>query len=303
MSETPNTEIISRIAPTPSGYLHLGNAINFILTWVLVRKNGGRLILRIDDMDGARCRPEFIEDIFSTLDWLNIDYDEGPAGPDDFRSNFSMQKKTDYYFSILSDMAESKEILYACTCSRKKISAMSPEGIYHGHCRDLGRVHMPDESAIRVKVPVKTDIRVGDVTVDLHREFGDFVVWRKDNMASYQFASLIEDRDNHVNLIVRGEDLRPSTAAQMYLAEFADADIFLKCSFIHHRLLVDGHRNKLSKSDGAYSVKQIRENGGTPRDIYKKAASFLGIQPEAIEHLSDFPDYDWPPGNLRAGRN
>ncbi|MBE7179290.1 MAG: tRNA glutamyl-Q synthetase, partial [Mucilaginibacter polytrichastri] len=111
----------SRIAPTPSGFLHEGNAFSFVLTWLLVRQSGGKLRLRIDDYDLPRVRREFIEDIFRLLDWLGLDWDEGPQSPDDHTRNFSSKRRYDLYRNLLSVFL-SFELAYTCSCSKKELA-------------------------------------------------------------------------------------------------------------------------------------------------------------------------------------
>ena len=104
----------TRLAPTPSGYLHRGNLFSFALTWLLARKDGLQILLRIDDMDRARFRPEYLEDIFRSLDSLGINYDEGPSGPDDFHSRWSQMHRRELYDYALSQMRQD-QLLFACT--------------------------------------------------------------------------------------------------------------------------------------------------------------------------------------------
>jgi len=125
----------SRIAPTPSGFLHLGNAVNFVLTWLMVRKAGGTLRLRIDDADCLRAKPEYLEDIFCQLDWLGITWDEGPMGVDDFRGRFSQQLRLERYREFLAGLARAGH-LYPCGCSRREMRNLAPDGIYPGFCRE-----------------------------------------------------------------------------------------------------------------------------------------------------------------------
>jgi glutamyl/glutaminyl-tRNA synthetase len=113
-------KIITRIAPTASGHLHLGNAYNFILTWWLARSSKGELALRIDDGDYERCRREYVEEIFKDLDWLGLDYDSGAIGVDDFFTHHSQTLKREHYFSYLSQLDKS----YVCQCSRKKVKEL-----------------------------------------------------------------------------------------------------------------------------------------------------------------------------------
>jgi len=273
---------VSRMAPTPSGYLHLGNAVNFLVTWAMVRERGGTLHLRIDDMDGIRFCDEVLEDIFETLEWLGLDWDTGPCGPDAFHSCFSLQKRRDYYRSELDRLMRKTGKFFACECSRSTIKKAAPGGLYPGTCRQCGHALVPRKTAMRVQVDEGTVIHVNGRCLDLSETFGDFVLWRKDDQPAYQFASLLEDEARQINFIVRGEDLLLSTAAQLYLADLFNADHFRRCAFFHHSLIRGADGEKLSKSRGAYALKDMREAGVSPDAVWKTAARFLGGDPDEV---------------------
>jgi len=187
---------VSRLAPTPSGFLHFGNAVNFLVTWAIVRSRKGRLHLRIDDMDGIRFRPDVLEDIFTSLDWLGLDWDTGPAGPDDFYQNYSLQKKKEYYrdrLQALYKTGKTRQHTFVCRCSRASIKKVSPNGLYPGTCRNAGLVFEPGIHAVRLRVKNDTCIQVNNQPINLANTFGDFVLWRKDDQPSYHLASLLED--------------------------------------------------------------------------------------------------------------
>jgi glutamyl-tRNA synthetase len=275
----------SRLAPTPSGFLHLGNAVNFLHTWLLVRKAGGALKLRIDDLDSNRCRPEYIEDIFRQLDWLGLDWDEGPSTPDDFARHHSQRLRLDRYREAL-ELLRAGDCLFACTCSRKEILQHSPGGLYPGTCRQLN-LRPVGPYAWRLRVEPGTSLEIGGVSRELALEMGDFVVWRRDGQPAYQLASLVDDRDDRTNLIVRGEDLRGSTAAQLYLAAQLSWHEFAGSRFIHHPLLPAPDGRKLSKSDDALSLAALRERGASPLLAYRAVARQLGINPQEIGTLAE----------------
>jgi glutamyl/glutaminyl-tRNA synthetase len=263
--------LISRIAPTPSGFLHIGNAVNFLLTSWMIRENSGRLLLRIDDMDAPRCRSEYVDDIFRSLEWLGIEIDDGPSGTADFTANYSMGHKTDYYRAELDVLTGGDGTTYACTCSRKSISAHSSTGRYPGFCLDSNHSLLKHDSAMRIHVPTGTRIAVGDQAIALDETLGDFVVWRKDGLPAYQLASVIEDRDAGVNLVVRGLDLLDSSAAQLFLAPGLAADNFTRATFVHHELITSGLGDKLSKSRGAYSLRDMADTPGAKERIIDSA--------------------------------
>ena len=280
----------SRMAPTPSGFLHMGNAVNFLVTWALVRASGGTLHLRIDDLDGPRFKEEVLEDIFFSLDWLGIDWDSGPSGPTEFHSAFSLAHRFAHYREVLAGWARNSDALFACDCSRRAIRETSTSGRYPGTCRTRNLPLETGKTAMRVKVPLDAKVRVEGCAVDLAAELGDFVLWRKDGLPAYQLASLIEDAEMGIDFIVRGADLRVSTAAQLFLARRFGVDGFLSCTFLHHDLLLDENGGKLSKSRGAASLKLLREAGGSPLGILERAADFLGLPEGSVGSLADLRD-------------
>lgn len=233
----------TRIAPTPSGYLHLGNLANFLLIEKLAQGEGGTIALRIDDCDGTRARPEFVQHIFETLDWLELAWQEGPRSAADFYAQFSQTTRKAYYFQKLDALAP---YLYACTCSRRDI-----EGVYAGTCREKNLPFVPGQTALRLHVN----------NPELAALFGDVVLWRKDDGPAYQWASVVDDLEAGVNLIVRGEDLRSSTELQRYIAGILRPGGFDGIRFVHHPLLSGEDGKKLSKSQGASSVVELRAAG------------------------------------------
>jgi len=261
--------VISRLAPTPSGYLHLGNALNFIITWEFIRRQGGELILRIDDGDSTRSRPQYVEDIFRTLEWLGLTWDIGPDGPDDFYRNYSQKLQAEKYFAAVAPL----ERTYSCTCSRKNIRKTFGSTIYRGSCRDRMIPFVKGQTAKRVIV----DRPVHDTgsAFDLARAMGDFVLWTRDDTPAYQLVSLVEDETHGVTHIFRGEDLHTSTLAQKYLAEELNYKRFLQAHVYHHELIYGGDGMKLTKSAGAASLKEIRESGADKSYVFNLLHPYL----------------------------
>jgi len=258
----------TRIAPTPSGYLHRGNAYNFLLTQHLARQAGGDILLRIDDIDRARFRPEYLQDIFDSLEWLGISFEEGPASLEEFELRWSQQQRQDRYQALLDELRR-LGFLYPCSYSRKEIQKLSSDGIYRGEQRneqlsldDPGvawRILVPDGKHMQWKTEHDT------FNIDLHQSMGHFVVRKKDGQAAYQIASLSDDIDFAIQLIVRGEDLIPSTAAQLYLADcLGFMDFRRSVTFHHHPLILDADGEKLAKSQGAESLQAMRQAGLPP---------------------------------------
>lgn len=264
--------MITRFAPTPSGYLHAGNAVNATLVDWLARANAGRLLLRIDDADAARSRPAYVDDIFQTLSWLGIAWHDGPRDPADFAARFSQQQRTEHYRTALDGAITAGLPVYACRCSRRELRG-TPTGGCPGGCREAGHVLTPGISALRVRVPSGIVVDAGDAPVHLDRVLGDFVVWRRDDLPAYQVVSLVEDDEAGVTHIVRGEDLRASTAAQRHLAPYFHADAFLDAVVLHHGLITDANGAKLSKSQAESGP---LERSDATREEVRRRARILG---------------------------
>lgn len=263
----------TRFAPTPSGYLHLGNAVNARVVELLARKYGAQLALRIDDLDPVRFRPEYLDDVFDMLTWLGIEWTVGPKGPADFMSRWSMAAQRERMREALLSAIDSGLPAYACACSRRELTHQGSAGCAGG-CRADGVTWQPGVNALRVEVPAGTLVDAGDSTVDLAATMGDFVIWRRDDQPAYQWASIVADQWLDVDLIVRGDDLRESTAAQLYLAQWIEGSRLHEATFVHHRLLLDSAGGKLSKSAGAQS-RPFPRDATTRRAIDAHAAEIV----------------------------
>jgi glutamyl/glutaminyl-tRNA synthetase len=250
----------TRIAPTPSGYLHAGNALAFLLTQQLAEDYGSCILLRIDDMDRERVRPEYVQDVFDTLHLLGIRWDEGPENAADLEAHWSQRKRLPLYEAALQQLVNAGA-LYACTCSRADIIRRSPDGHYPGTCRNKSLPLDTPGAAWRLRTDDDTTLTVelrdgASVQESLPTAQHDFIVRKKDGFPAYQLSSVVDDRHFGIDLIVRGEDLWESTLAQLYLARTLGWNDFLETTFIHHGLLRDEAGGKLSKSAGAASFRQ-----------------------------------------------
>ncbi|MDX5482636.1 MAG: glutamate--tRNA ligase family protein [Hymenobacteraceae bacterium] len=294
----PQTQALSkpqlktRIAPTPSGYLHLGNALSFALTWAVARKQNGKVLLRIDDLDNTRFRKAYLHDIFDTLRFMGLDYDEGPKDATDFTRHYSQHLRLPEYRKLLDKLVGSG-MIYACPCSRSQIAALSPQGTYPLTCRSKQVPLDTPGVAWRVRVPENEVITFNDLllkncTVPLAQEMPDFVVRRKDGIPAYQIASLADDLMMGVNLIVRGEDLLTSTAAQLFLAQHAGATAFTQATFLHHPIILESDGHKLSKSHQSLSIHQMRRSGLQAPELWRLLAEKLGWQDAAISDAAGF---------------
>ena len=251
----------TRIAPTPTGFLHAGNALNFLLTAALATHYHATLLLRIDDLDRSRYRMAYAEDIFETLAFLNIKWHEGPQRVADVEQTWSQQHRALLYDEVLKKLRDSNK-LFACVCSRTQCC----------NCQNKDfSLDAPNTSWRLVTDDAPVSVRTLDgnsITAPLPAEMKDFIVRKKDGMPSYQLSSVADDLHFGVDLIVRGDDLWPSTLAQHYLAKQLDEDLFSAICFYHHPLLKNDRSEKLSKSAGAASLKHWRESG-------KSLAGFL----------------------------
>ncbi len=275
---------IVRIAPTPSGFLHQGNLYNFILTWLFARQNGGEIHLRIDDIDGERIRDCYLEDIFSVLKWLKLDYDHGPQTADEFLNHFSQRKKVKQYIGNLASNIRSP--FYVCSCSRAQIKELKGQGKLRCECHRQQLKLTTGENLLRVMVPDNWMLR-SQMEVDLVDAMGDFVVIRRDGIPSYQLVSLHEDINMGITHIIRGDDLLPSTAAQQFLARQLKLDRFLDISCYHHSLLVDDNGNKFSKSSGAQARSILEEQQNGPANIIQLFCQTKGWQLKGVHCLNE----------------
>lgn len=259
-SVTPFSKL--RLAPTPSGFLHIGNAVNFILNWLAARQcPGARLLLRIDDLDADRKRPEFVQDIFDTLNWLELDWDEGPQDAQDFEDNWSQYRRMSMYEGLLAHL-RAQEILFPCRKSRKDLTPFG--GAYPVEFRDQGLSLDGPDVAWRIRTPQGFAMQ-------------DLVVRRRDGIPAYQIANVADDVHFGITHIIRGADLLASTEAQMFLAEMLHIPEFLQIRFLFHPLLLDEAGQKLSKSAGAAALVTHRQAGESPDFIFKQVASLLQL--------------------------
>ena len=236
-----------RIAPTPSGFLHAGNVGNLLLIDELARARSGRVTLRIDDMDVPRYRPEYVDDLFDVLEWLGIGWHDGPRDRADFERHFRMADRSAQYRARLRLLRDGGLVTYCCVCSRSQARESGVRGCV-GDCRRSERAYEPGACAIRAVVPRGLVVRVGQRSVDLHAEFGDPVVWRRDDLPAYHLASLDEDVRSSMTDIVRGADLVASTGLQAWLAAHGPDGGLSGVTFWHHDLVTDDDGGKLSKS-------------------------------------------------------
>lgn len=272
----------TRIAPTPSGFLHLGNALSFALTAAIAEKHGASILLRIDDLDRERVNREYVQDIFDTLSFLQISYHEGPHNYEDYEREWPQIHRLNLYNDALERLQATGKV-FACTCSRAAIRRVSIDDRYPGTCLNKSLDLNTPDSSWRLITETDTVISIKTVSGDmlnaqLPADMQYFVVRKKDKYPAYQLASVIDDLHFGVDLIVRGQDLFASTIAQQYLAQQLGLGGFGQVAFYHHPLLMETGGLKLSKSAGSTSIKYLREHGYSVADVYSEIAKMAGIK-------------------------
>jgi glutamyl/glutaminyl-tRNA synthetase len=227
-------DVLTRFAPTPSGFLHIGNLVNFALIHRLASKHDARIALRIDDVDAARTRPEYLADIFDALEWLDLSWDLGPTEPAEM-STWSQLARLDEYRRARDQLLESGHA-YACTCTRR-------DWIDHHGAR------CPRSCADR-----RIDFEPGVATLRFTAEDApDPVIWRREDLPAYHLTSVVDDDLLAVDLIVRGDDLREATQIQRQISAALPESPFRAARVVHHPLVKASDGAKLSKSAGARS--------------------------------------------------
>ena len=282
------TPVVGRFAPSPSGRMHLGNIFSALMAWLSVRSQGGRMVLRIEDLD-TRCQnPQWSELFIEDLRWLGLDWDEGP---------FYQRDRTALYEEALDRLAAS-ELTYPCFCTRAELHAASAphasDGtpIYAGTCRGLSPAEIARRAAVR---PPATRLRVPGVEDDsdvvefvdrvygaqceaLAAECGDFLIRRSDGIFAYQLAVVVDDAAMGVTEVVRGNDLLSSTPRQIYLQNLLG---YPHPHYAHVPLLVAADGRRLSKRDHDCGMDELRERFGSPAALLGYIAHLAGIAPDA----------------------
>ncbi len=273
----------TRLAPTPSGFLHQGNLYNFILNWWLARAASGSVLLRIDDLDRQRVRTAYVDFIYRCLDWLELDWDEGPGSPYDLNSQWSQEHRMPTYRALLQRM-QSYKLLYACRCSRASRS-FKPCA-----CRYQESLQQQKEANIKLAMPEEMDIcdkdSVSGVLLRFQDKPEDPMVWKKNDTPAYHLASVADDLHFQVSHVIRGADLIPSTLIQKQLAHLANLPAFEEVSIGHHPLLHDAQGHKLSKSAGSRSVKPALQED--PGSFLRAFAAWAGLpHADQIQRITD----------------
>jgi glutamyl-Q tRNA(Asp) synthetase len=260
--------IISRFAPAPTGFLHLGHVVNAIYVWGVARRYSGRVRLRIEDHDRARSRPEFEAAILDDLQWLGFTSD-GPL--------VRQSERGDIYLQALNALRR-QGLVYACGCSRQQIAGLAA---YPGTCRHRGLADEPG-MGLRIRLDPSTerfvDLRRGPQEQRPFEQCGDLLARDREGNWTYQFAAAVDDYEQGVTLVIRGDDLLPSTGRQIQLARLLGR--VHPPRFLHHALIMKSAKQKLSKSDGDTGVRDLRARGWTPGRVIGYASALAGLNSE-----------------------
>lgn len=274
-----------RLAPSPTGYLHLGHARTFWIAQARAKAARGTMVMRIEDLDGPRCRPEFVQAIHEDLRWFGFDWQEGPdvGGPN---APYFQSQRMDRYAVAFQKLREAG-LVFPCACSRRDIlgalsapHAGDEEPLYPGTCRSRTFETIPPGPAAsvgpsrlawRFRVPDGERIGFedggcGSQAFTAGRDFGDFVVWRGDGWPSYQLACVVDDAAMGITEVVRGLDLVMSTSRQLLLYRALG---LLAPRFFHCPLMTDEHGVRLAKRHDSLSLRRLREMGRHPEDLLR----------------------------------
>ena len=286
--------VLGRFAPSPSGRMHLGNVFSAMLAWLSAKSQGGEIILRIEDLDPARSRREYAEAIMEDFRWLGLKWDR--RAPDQSR-------RSEAYEEALETI-RNRGLLYPCYCSREELHAASAphasDGrvIYAGTCRDLTeaqRAAMTKSPCLRVRVPDReitfTDGLQGVFSMNLKKEWGDFILRRADRVAAYQLAVVADDGAGGITEVVRGRDLMSSTPAQLWLYELLG---LTPPQFYHVPMLMSPDGRRLSKRDRDLDLGEMKKHL-RPEEIIGLLAYLCGLteRREPISPAELAAEFSW----------
>ena len=267
LTRASSTPLVTRFAPSPTGYLHLGHVVNAIYVWGVARAVGARVLLRVEDHDRIRSRPPFETMLLEDLAWLGFVPDDGLA------PLHRQSDRRDRYDDAIDRLRRAGQV-YACRCSRRDLS----DGRYDGRCRDLGLREGPGLGLrIRLQSGVERadDVAHGPIEQDPSRQCGDLLARDRSGHWTYQFAVVVDDLVDDVTLVIRGSDLLDSTGRQVALGRMLGRPS--PPLYLHHPLLLHPDGTKLSKSAGDAGVQELRRQGLSPAAVIGKAAAAVGL--------------------------
>lgn len=298
--------VTGRFAPSPSGRIHLGNILCCLLAWLSARQKGGRVILRIEDLDTARCPRRYGEQMCRDIQWLGLDWDEGPVigGPS---GPYEQSRRTALYQAALERL-EAQGLVYPCFCTRAELHAASAphredgQVVYPGTCRGLTAEQAAERArrtgrapALRLRVPEEEitfiDGHMGEYGEWLPEDCGDFLLRRSDGMFAYQLAVVVDDAAMGVTEVVRGADLLASTPRQLLLYRLLGLEA---PAFYHFPLLLGSDGQRLSKRNADAGLDTLGERY-TASEILGKLAYLAGFNPSAEPKSGEslLADFAW----------
>jgi glutamyl-Q tRNA(Asp) synthetase len=264
---------ITRFAPSPTGYLHLGHIVNAVYVWGVARALGGSVLVRIEDHDRIRSREKFDVALLEDLQWL------GFLESDSSSLVTRQSDRGDVYEQALHQLRATQHV-FACDCSRRDIGAER----YTGRCRSRT---VPERAGVGLRVELEGGIEAFDDLLLGHLEqapsdqCGDLLIKDRDGQWTYQFAVTVDDLHQGITLVVRGADLVSSTGRQIRLAKMlhgnSDLSNSSRVTYLHHPLVLGDDGEKLSKSTGAASVRAMRHHGLSPAEVIGRAAYAVGL--------------------------
>lgn len=276
-------KVRGRFAPSPSGQMHMGNLWSCLLAWLSARSAGGEMVLRLEDLDPDRCRPEFCQQVMRDLEWLGLDWDNTPV----------YQSQRSELYRAAFEMLEERGLVYPCFCTRaQRLAASAPHrsdgvAVYSGRCRHLTAQEREELShsrtpAWRVQVPEEEisfhDLCQGEYREQLGRDCGDFILRRSDGVYAYQLAVVVDDADMGVTQVVRGSDLLSSTPRQLWLQRELGLPHMV---YGHVPLLLAPDGRRLAKRDRDMELGEIKERYTAP-ELVGLLAHAAGLIPESV---------------------
>lgn len=294
LSSPASSRIVGRLAPSPTGAQHAGNARTYLLAWLSARSRGGQVILRMEDLDSPRVKPGAAQQAMDDLKWLGLDWDAGPdvGGPS---APYVQTERLERYEAALNELA-ARELVYPCSCTRSDVAAsasaphLTDEGpLYSRRCahrsvRDADSL-APGTFCWRLRTDVPelsdplefTDAVAGRQSTHLSRDLGDFVIARSSGLAAYQLAVVVDDAAMGVTEVVRGDDLLPSTFRQLALYRLLN---WAAPEFAHPPLVIGPDGRRLAKRHGDTRLATLREAGFSPLDLVGWLAWSSGVIPD-----------------------
>ena len=290
------TKPTGRFAPSPSGRMHMGNLWSCLLSWLSARSAGGRMVLRLEDLDPDRCRQEYCDQVMRDLEWLGLDWDGEPV---------YQSRRTEAYAEAFRSL-EAQGLIYPCYCTRaERLAASAPHRsdglqVYDGRCARLtaeerAALEQTRRPAWRVKVPEKSiafcDLLQGKYCEDLKKDCGDFIVRRSDGVYAYQLAVVVDDAMMGVTQVVRGSDLLSSTPRQLWLQEALGLP---HPEYGHLPLLLSPEGRRLAKRDRDLELGELQSRY-TAREIVGRLAYAANLtdRPQPITPRELVPLFSW----------